>query len=67
MIQEKRDWNRYNKMVRGLQCIMCEERVREQCLKAEKAVVRSVHSHCLIMEKVKPRSFSGVTMENTNQ
>lgn len=26
---------------------MHEERVREQCLKAKKAVVRSVHSHCL--------------------
>lgn len=66
MIQKRDDWNRYNRAVRGLQHIVCEEWVREQCLKAEKAVVRSVHSHCLVMEKAKPRSFSGVTMEKTN-
>lgn len=39
--------------------------MREQCLKAEKVVVISGHSHCL--EEAKPRSFSGVTMEKTKQ
>lgn len=54
-----------NRVVRGLHHVMHEERVREQCLEAEKVVVISGHSHFL--EKAKPRSFAGVTMEKTKQ
>lgn len=66
MIEERPDWGQY-RVVRGLQHGMHEERVREQGLKAEKAVLRSVHSHCLVMREEKPRSFSGATMEKANQ